>query len=317
VILVLTNSQDATADYLCPILQESGLVVCRFNTDSPRDNFAISSDLTVEPIWRFPHAELVPEAVHHVWLRRPLPLASGGQTAAEQHAAYEWASAIEGFLNRVPTARWMNHPAVNTTASHKIDQLYRAREVGFAIPRSLITQVSSDAICFWHRCHGRVVAKPLSFGYVEGATRADDFIIYTSSVSLDDIQGHSELLAKTPTLFQERIDKECDVRVTVIDDEATAIALVAKDHNQIDIRRNEMREVQYRPIEIPSVELRRIFTLVRGYGLRFAALDFAVTREGAWVFFELNPNGQWAWMDIEGCCSIHQSFLHAFKRLNA
>jgi pyruvate carboxylase len=37
--------------------------------------------------------------------------------------------------------------------------------------------------------------------------------------------------------------------------------------------------------------------LMRSLGLRFGALDFLVTPEGEWVFLEVNPNGQRAFVE--------------------
>jgi hypothetical protein len=34
-------------------------------------------------------------------------------------------------------------------------------------------------------------------------------------------------------------------------------------------------------------------------GLRFGAPDFLVTADGMWHFLEINPNGQWAWIEQE------------------
>ncbi|MYW03811.1 hypothetical protein GT354_37130 [Streptomyces sp. SID3343] len=31
-------------------------------------------------------------------------------------------------------------------------------------------------------------------------------------------------------------------------------------------------------------------------GLFFGAFDFAVRPDGEWVFFEVNPSGQWHWL---------------------
>ncbi len=36
---------------------------------------------------------------------------------------------------------------------------------------------------------------------------------------------------------------------------------------------------------------------MRSLGLAFGALDFIRTPEGEWVFLEVNPNGQWLWLD--------------------
>jgi glutathione synthase/RimK-type ligase-like ATP-grasp enzyme len=37
--------------------------------------------------------------------------------------------------------------------------------------------------------------------------------------------------------------------------------------------------------------------LTRGFGLKFAAIDLARRIDGGHTFFEINPNGQWAWIE--------------------
>ena len=34
-------------------------------------------------------------------------------------------------------------------------------------------------------------------------------------------------------------------------------------------------------------------------GLKFAAIDLALTPQGDYIFFELNPNGQWLWLEYQ------------------
>lgn len=38
--------------------------------------------------------------------------------------------------------------------------------------------------------------------------------------------------------------------------------------------------------------------MMRRFGLRFGAFDLIVTPEGETVFVELNPNGQWYWIEL-------------------
>src|SRR5436309_7528794 len=42
-----------------------------------------------------------------------------------------------------------------------------------------------------------------------------------------------------------------------------------------------------------------IHRLMNSFGLNFASLDMIVTPEGEFVFLELNPNGQWLWLELE------------------
>ena len=52
-------------------------------------------------------------------------------------------------------------------------------------------------------------------------------------------------------------------------------------------------------IEPPSDVTEGVHALMRSLGLVYGALDFVVTPEGEWVFLEVNPGGQYGW--IESC----------------
>jgi len=51
--------------------------------------------------------------------------------------------------------------------------------------------------------------------------------------------------------------------------------------------------------DVPEPVRHGVRELLRGLGLRFAATDFVVTPAGEWYFLDLNPNGQWAWIEQE------------------
>ncbi|SDP10272.1 hypothetical protein SAMN04487905_1022 [Actinopolyspora xinjiangensis] len=36
---------------------------------------------------------------------------------------------------------------------------------------------------------------------------------------------------------------------------------------------------------------------MRRFGLLYGALDFVITPEGRWVFLEINPGGQYGWLE--------------------
>jgi glutathione synthase/RimK-type ligase-like ATP-grasp enzyme len=48
---------------------------------------------------------------------------------------------------------------------------------------------------------------------------------------------------------------------------------------------------------LPADLAERCLELVRAYGLEFAAIDLVRARDGRYVFLEINPNGQWAWLE--------------------
>jgi glutathione synthase/RimK-type ligase-like ATP-grasp enzyme len=233
-----------------------------------------------------------------------------GDEAEEQHVAGEWTEALEGFLAHIPRERWINHPAANAHAAHKLEQLTRARQFELAIPVTLLTQSAEEALAFWQECGGCVVVKPLSSGYLERLVAENDTQVFTSAVTQEDINSF-DLVTHCPTLFQKRIDKSYDVRATIIDDFSVFVKLVATDRDcqRLDIRRNNMEDVKYSPVEPPEAIRSATLALIRSYGLRFAAIDFAIDKFGNWVFLEINPNGQWAWLDLIGRVDIASGFI--------
>jgi glutathione synthase/RimK-type ligase-like ATP-grasp enzyme len=116
-----------------------------------------------------------------------------------------------------------------------------------------------------------------------------------------DVTGDETLddLGDEPYLFQALVPKRYDVRVTVIGDEAFAVAIESQEvlASEVDWRRGDVDELGHRVEDLPCDLARRCVDLVSGYNLRFGAIDLARRPDGGYTFFELNPNGQWAWLE--------------------
>ena len=316
-LVILTNSEDATANYLCGRLRRENLPFARLDTDVLTDSLEIEYS-EFRTIMHLAKGSLAPEDVSNIWLRRPREISTsvGDDVAERIHTRAEWAEALEGFLSQIPIQKWMNHPTYNVMASHKIEQLTRAAGVGLRTPATIVTQSSETFKAFWKKYCGKAVVKPLASGFLERATPEQDTNIFTNQVELENM-SFIERIKHCPTLFQELIDKREDVRVTVIDGDIHAVSMIAKEPNGsqlLDIRRDNMRDVQYSPVEPPQSVQKALLALVNSYNLRFAAIDFGIDRLGEWVFFEINPNGQWAWLDLAGASDIATSFLKAFRQ---
>ncbi len=310
-LLVVSHSQDETANYLCRKLREIGRSLVRLNTDRCTQSVEVTFSVG-DPSILIDGLTVPAEEVDHVWLRRPkvIEVAAGADPAERIHVANEWSEAIEGYLAHIPVERWMNHPTRNVLASHKMEQLTRATAFGLSVPRTIVTQSPESALAFWKDAEGRLIAKPLASGFLE-RDNGKHTSIYTTRVRELDATA-AESIRVCPTLFQEEIVKAVDVRVTWVDGRACAVALHREDASEPDVRRDNMRAVTYRDITIPAGVERSLGELLASYGLRFAAVDFGVTDEGRWVFFEINPNGQWAWLDLVGATALWEDFADAF-----
>lgn len=317
-ILILTNSEDVTADYLLSVLQNHDVPFLRFDTDTilHRLTFMYQGHLpriTVDGV------AYRPEEFSNVWYRRPERLKHPllGASSEDRFLLDEWSEALEGFFAHIDKRKWMNHPTYNVPASHKLEQLSRAKELGFRVPESLVTQAPDQLRAFYERHAGHVIVKPMATGYVERTDSERDSLIYTNRVPPEHLASLDDL-PSCPTLFQEEIDKVVDVRITLVDKNIHAVELLGQEENgsqRCDIRRNNMEDVSYRPVRLPAAIEQRIRKLVAHYALRFAAIDMAITPDGDWVFFEVNPNGQWAWLDLAGVTNIAASFVTSFSGL--
>ncbi len=315
-IFIISNSQDATTDYLCEKIAASSLDYVRLNSDQILDNAYIEYDGT-RPILKLYGRSILPEEISTLVFRRPKPLnlQIGKDLAEQNHVNQEWSEAIEGFLAHINTDKWMNHPAKNVSASHKIEQLSRANEFCLKVPKSLVTQNAEILKSFWTSFNGNIIAKPLALGFLERIPFEDSTQIYTNVVSADMLSKGIKVIGNCPTLFQEAILEKTDVRVTVVDETIYSVALKHPNREiPIDIRRDNMVLIQYEPIELPSSIRRSLLAILKSYGLRFAAIDMVVDNKNNWHFLEINPNGQWAWMDLVGATKIYQGFISAFQK---
>jgi hypothetical protein len=74
-------------------------------------------------------------------------------------------------------------------------------------------------------------------------------------------------------------------------------------------------DVSYRRLEtIPQSVSTGLLRLMSYYSLRFGAIDMVVDKNDQWKFLEINPNGQWAWLDQEGITTIGNRFINIFQK---
>ena len=139
------------------------------------------------------------------------------------------------------------------------------------------------------------VAKSLTFETIgpesEGAT------LFTTKVDTD------QLSPGVPWFVQECITAETDVTVQVVRDEAFAFELDRRPFmdKTVDWRELAADETsgEWQPHILPEDTEKKIFAFMDRLGLHFGRLDFLLGK-GVYYFLEVNPSGQWGWLDVEG-----------------
>ena len=295
-LLIVTNRDDHTADWLITELHRRDARFVRVNTEDYPTAVKLrwTSDGAAQLLSDAHELDLA--EVSAVWYRRPVPPMLSNSLSVEQArwAQAEAHEALEGVWRSLD-ARWVNHPDRNGPASSKPAQLRVAQRVGFEVPETLMTNDPVAARDFVARQAGGAVVKPLRSGRL--SVGGEERLFFTTRLTAG--QAPFERLGGEPYLFQAHIDKVADVRVTVIGDEALAVRIKSQEEEdtRTDFRRIDPTRLRHEPFQLPEdVELRCV-ALVQDFGCLFGALDLAERSDGSFVFFENNPSGQWAWIE--------------------
>ncbi len=182
-------------------------------------------------------------------------------------------------------------------AENKQLQLQAARETGLDTPRTLTTNDPAAARAFAAECAGAVVTKMLSsFAVYDGGR---ELVVFTNPVKPEDLRDLSGL-SLCPMTFQEMIPKALELRVTVVGDRVMSASIdsQASAHAAHDWRRDGLRMLQdWRPYQLPLEVEEKILRLMDYFSLNYGAIDIILTPDGRHVFLELNPSGEFFWLE--------------------
>jgi glutathione synthase/RimK-type ligase-like ATP-grasp enzyme len=296
-VLVVAESHDRSALRLVAMLEQHG---CSTRT---LDASSFPTALTVS----YRKSAAAPGTAgldHDVVLFRQTRRSRGPETWADAVARYAAAESYR-FLHdlwaTLQTAWFPAPPAVILRAQNKLLQLELAADLGLPTPATLVTNDPDEVIVFWRSHGGRVISKAPSevFHAIFGEQRSR----YTEPVSLRDLH-HADCVRGAPTLFQALVPKRRELRVTVVDGEVFPAAIYSQEsrRTRIDWRRYDHDTTRLERVELPADVARACTEMTRRLGVRYGAIDLIETPDGELVFLEINPAGQWGW--IEEACDL-------------
>ncbi|MEV6067689.1 hypothetical protein AB0L82_14140 [Nocardia sp. NPDC052001] len=300
-VLVVTEADDLHGDALAATLRKHhALSPIRLDMrDFPRENgtFRVSRDGTSRSLSHV----LGLDAVSAVWWRRPHPCAVPGSLRSDDDA-YRQAECdgfLQGLLWSMP-ALWVNDPGADRTANRKLVQLETAYRAGFAVPETLITNDPDEARSFIDSRPGPVVFKRTGTG--RGAFTETRLV---TPADTDLLRG----IRDSPTIFQDYIHAECDLRIVWVD----GIEWVVRIDSQSGVGRVDSRldtSVAFTADRLPASVSKSLTTLMGALGLAFGVLDLRVGRDGEFWFLEVNPQGQFAYLEIKTGLPIFESLAN-------
>ncbi|MCG7526062.1 ATP-grasp ribosomal peptide maturase [Streptomyces sp. OfavH-34-F] len=292
-VLVATEADDLTADMVIAELGRRNVPVTRFN---PAD---IGSALTVSarfgscpaPVGgqlRTPSRTVDLTRVRSVYWRRPVwPTFDHLGADEARFASAQVRYGLGGALYALDGPLWVNHPLRNAAADYKPAQLAVAQRLGLVVPPTLVTNDPDEARAFIDN-HGQVLFKILRWT----PCRRDGVPVtgWADPVTTEEIDAS---VALVPHLFQAVVDKVADLRVLVVGGEVFAVRI---ESGLLDWRK-DYSALSYRVVDLPSRTEKALLAYLDHFGLASGSFDLAVDRAGDLWWLELNPNGQWGWLE--------------------
>ena len=246
---------------------------------------------------------LGPHTVEHgdaIWIRRPdVPthnpnVSEADRKFAEQEyrafyhcIAYTLETMPVWCINKFSAARFIHNKAV---------QLNLAGACGLRVPETLLSNSPGRIREFVGRNPNKTIGKGFSPHVWQRSDEEGVSVTETFKLT-PELLPSDEVLTYAPGIYQERVDKQFDIRMVIMGQKVYSFAL----HNPkkaLDWRQDAgLGNVTVEIIPTPPDVEKGILEFAQKSKICFGSVDFAVDNDGQWWFLEINEQGQFLWLD--------------------
>lgn len=306
-LLIITQAEDVHADN---VIRASATAlpawqIVRLHPETMATNLRYHFEITRAAVPRVQAAKLLDSRRDFgepsvVWWRKPdwpTPHPKLSNRAATECSRIEYRDFLLSLPGLFPSAVWVNDYWIMQKYSIKINQLKHAQRNGFCVPETLLTTSASEVREFVRK-FGECILKPFNFpGFHDGQSGYACWTNVLSSELLEQITDES--LQFAPAFIQRRIRKVQELRITVFGNDVHACS-ISTNHDTpegIDWRIEDVQNLKHQIVQVPERVADGLRGMLRDMGLHFGAFDVILDDQGEYILLELNPNGQWLWIE--------------------
>lgn len=187
----------------------------------------------------------------------------------------------------------------------KLENMLIARQAGLSIPPTLFTNDADDLLQFVEK-HQKIITKANHNNrYTVSLTDVD--VTFGSDTYLLDKAGVEELGSMfegdqrpVPSFFQAYIEKAYELRIFFLNGKLFPMAIFSQENEQtkIDFRKYDLkRPNRCVPYILPDALSGKIKQFMKLMDMNCGSLDMIYTPAGEFYFLEVNPIGQYQWLD--------------------
>ena len=283
-VFISTCSQDTTTNI---VMKELGTTdVLRFNIDKPEDftwdfhrnGFRIADKVSGR--------EITDRTLTSFYLRKPMYF---------DHIDIPKFGCVENWCREETTELFNDF--FRECQSRGLTALVRSQNNKYGKLRQLLVAQRHFRVASWHFFHGEL-PEELKRGRWVVKSMTSTPIGQGKVFFVKEVDPHA-LDLRYPWFVQERIDGEEEVTVVYIDGKTYAASAPRDSFGGEDSRKAILTHPQSWPrCSLSSEDERAIKGFMDETGYRFGRFDL-IRKDGELWFLELNPNGQWAWLDEE------------------
>lgn len=213
----------------------------------------------------------------------------------EAYVAYlrsEISSICPSLFSLFYQKKWIPDYKVSRGQLNKMETLLKARQLGIKIPKSIVSTSKNEALAFYN-ITGDLITKSIKDADLL-SFKGEEIDLYTKVITSKEIDSFPDFFF--PTLFQEKIEKEFELRVFFIENNYFAMAIFSQNDEttSVDFRNyNRAKPNRYIPFNLPEDLLSKIKKLMKAIGLNTGSIDLLVSKDTEdYYFLEVNPVGQ-------------------------
>lgn len=304
-ILIITHREDYTVDFIVNQLNQKSIPYFRLNCeDIGNYDYTINGSNNFEPSFNSM------SGFSSVWYRRTKsPDVEGLAEPYKSYIEDELLHMIK-CLNGITTDDWVSSPEKIDRAENKLYQLKTANRLGLLIPETIVTNNKNELKLFFKNNNENIIVKPFYRNQIlHHNTKKLIFTNILTKEKIDNI-NHYDL---TPAIYQRNIEKQYEVRVTIVNNDVFAASVNSQVDSETknDWRRKQLPFYRY---SLPRYIEDKCRDLVSELGLKFGAIDIIKAKDGEYYFLEINPNGQWAWIEMDTKLPISNSLIKTLTK---
>jgi len=229
-----------------------------------------------------------------------------GEFETQSFIKREWQLTLEPLKHYLKECFWINKRDSDSLARNKPYQLDLAVQNGFKIPKGIISN-NSPFINETVNDFEKFLYKPLSYFIIP-----PDRILYSSLMTTKELAVKKNNIELAPCIFQEYIEKDFEVRITIVGTTIFPVKINSQKHHKTKFDwRKDQQKLEYEILDLSPEFTSQLLKLHSAFGIFYGAYDFIVSPDGTFHFLEVNPAGQWLWLERAMNLNISESIADA------